>query len=274
MLDITGYFVPTVQPNAAGRLVAVTPTRIFYTRPGTALNYTGTKPTSWSTTRVEVIGVGPVPATNVAAVVLNVTATEASAPGFVQVAPAGALVAGTSSNLNLERIGQTIPNQVIVPIGVGGGIEIFTQSGTHLIVDAAAYITSPSAPTSLSGLFVPVTPGRVLDTRPGTTTGYTGPTPGPGVTVRVDTNNKAGIPPAGVGALATNVTITEAAAAGFVQAAATGTLQAGTSSVLNADRAGQTIANSAIIPLSDGRFDLYTQSGGHLLTDVFGWYVA
>ena len=44
----------------------------------------------------------------------------------------------------------------------------------------------------------------------------------------------------------------------------------GASSVSNVDRAHQTESNSAVVPIPGRyrRFDLYTQSGGHLLADV------
>ncbi len=274
LVDITGYFVPTLTITTGGRMIPVTSTRILDTRPGSPVNYTGAKPGATSITRVRTAGVAPVPATGVSAVVLNVTATEATDVGFVQVGPAGSLTPGSSSNLNLEFAGQTIPNQVIVPIGADGAIDIYSQSGTHLVVDVTAYITSAAATPGTDGLFVPINPTRVLDTRPEGPIGYTGGiTPGAGSLVAVDTTiGSTRIPVTGVSAVAANVTITQATAAGFVQAAASGTLVPGASSVLNANTVGQTIANAAVIPVTNVRMDLFAQSGGHLVTDIFGWY--
>ncbi|MCU1398715.1 MAG: acid phosphatase [Acidimicrobiales bacterium] len=272
IVDVAGYYKPVTGPVDDGRLVPVTPTRIFDTRPTSAVNYSGAKPAAGSTTRVAVTGRGSVPTSGVEAAVLNVTATDSSGIGYVQVAPAGQLTPGASSSLNLESVGQTRPSQVIVPLGTNGAVDIYTQSGTHLIVDIAGYITGDSPTSSISGLFVPLTPGRLLDTRSTSRVGYVGGTPAANATVTVATAGRLGLPQQAIGAVAANITITESAAPGFVQAAPAGQLSPGASSVLNAETVGQTIANAAIVPVSDQGFDLYTQSGGELLADVSGWF--
>jgi hypothetical protein len=75
---------------------------------------------------------------SISAVALNVTATEAVAPGFVTVWPTGGS-RPLASNLNLERAGQTIPNAAIIGAGDLDSIDLFSQSGTHLVVDLAGY---------------------------------------------------------------------------------------------------------------------------------------
>ena len=86
----------TAGPDAAtnGATLAyspVTPTRILDTRlDGPQLNYAGGKPVAGQTISLTVRGKGGVPnLPNVQAVVLNVTLTDASAPGFVTVWPTG-----------------------------------------------------------------------------------------------------------------------------------------------------------------------------------------
>jgi hypothetical protein len=80
--------------------------------------------------------------------VLNVTATEADAPGFVQVVPAGQVALGTTSNVNVERAGQTIPNAVVTSAGTdpgcpgGRAIQFYTYAGTHLIADVFGVFTA------------------------------------------------------------------------------------------------------------------------------------
>jgi hypothetical protein len=64
---------------------------------------------------------------------LNVTATQAVGAGYVQIGPD--LVVGKHSNLNVERAGQTIPNAVLVPVSRFNELDLYTQSGTQLIVD-------------------------------------------------------------------------------------------------------------------------------------------
>ncbi|MCU1367806.1 MAG: acid phosphatase [Ilumatobacteraceae bacterium] len=272
IVDVAGYYVPAIGAVGPGRLNPLAPTRIFDTRSGSAVNFSGAKPGAASTTRVAVTGKGGVPTTGVEAAVLNLTATDASGAGFVQIAPAGQLSPGASSNLNLERIGETIANQVVVPVGAGGSVDIYSQSGTNLVVDVAGYITDSTATRATAGLFVPVAPGRLLDTRAGSAVGYSGATPAAGASITVPVAARFGLPSTGVAAIAANVTITEAAGPGFVQTAPAGSLHPGDSSSVNADTTGQTIANAAIIPVSATGFDIYTQTGGQLLTDVSGWY--
>ncbi|MEO7398408.1 MAG: hypothetical protein ABIW84_07580, partial [Ilumatobacteraceae bacterium] len=172
LADVSGYFVDASSAVAAGRYVAVPPTRVLDTRAGSALNYAGPAPDAGATVRVNAATAAGLPAGQVAAIVINVTATEAVGAGFVQVAPAGALTPGASSNLNIARAGQTIPNLVVVPVSVAGEIDLFTQSGTNLIVDVLGWFTNTSAPMSTSGLYFPVSPERVLDTRPATAVNF------------------------------------------------------------------------------------------------------
>jgi hypothetical protein len=113
LVDITAVFSSGV---SVGESVRVRDTR------------SGVKPAPGSTIVVPM----SVPA-GTKAVILNVTATEATDPGFVTVWPDGAMP--TASNLNLEYEGQTVPNLVIVPVGADGAVRVFTSGGTHLIVD-------------------------------------------------------------------------------------------------------------------------------------------
>ncbi|MCU1367381.1 MAG: hypothetical protein JWN39_3020, partial [Ilumatobacteraceae bacterium] len=81
-------------PSNVSQFVPIAPFRLLDTRQGT-------KPAAGSTTTVLVLGVNGIPASGVTAVVLNVTATEATAPGFVSVFPTGQPQPVVSS-LNLE----------------------------------------------------------------------------------------------------------------------------------------------------------------------------
>ena len=83
-----------------------------------------------------------VPATGVAAVLLNVTATGADGPGFVTVFPGGAAVP-LASNLNVSGAGQTIPNLALGSLGTGGTIGLYSLSGTDLVVDVAGWFSGP-----------------------------------------------------------------------------------------------------------------------------------
>src|SRR5690349_15617880 len=97
----------------ASRFVALPPARVLDTRTGIGAPAAPVPPDS--TLDVRITGQGGVPANGVTAVVLNVTATRAIGAGYVQVFPTGQATVGSSSNLNVERADETIPNLVAVP---------------------------------------------------------------------------------------------------------------------------------------------------------------
>lgn len=271
--DVAGFY-EEVTTSAEGRLVPVgDPVRVLDTRPESGpLGYSGPKPAAGQTVTFQVAGIDGVPATGAASVVMNVTATEASARGFVTAFPGGETLPW-ASNLNLEYEGQTVPDQVIVPLGADGTVSLYTQSGAHLIADVAGWFTGPTAPQSISGLFRAISPERHLDTRgPGTSPVPAGAT----VTVPVDTTiaGPSVIPETGVGAVVANVTATEAVDRGFITAFPSGSTLPWASN-LNVERPGQDIPNHVTVGVGEGEdFDLYTQSGTHLIADLFGYYLA
>lgn len=263
LADVSGYFLASGE-TAAGRYRPLTPDRILDTRTGVGAPKAMVGKGSAIT--VQVTGRGGVPGSGVSAVALNVTATGAPASGFVQVMPsAGSTPAGSSSNLNVVAR-QTVANLVVVPVGDGGAVDVYSSSGTHVLADVAGWFTDDSGTPSGTGLFVPVTPERLLDTRSGTK-------PGDGAQVPLSPRGRAGIPADGVSAVVLTVTATAPVAGGFVQVLPTGQGTVGASSNLNLERVGQTVANAALATLGDGGgVTLYTLRSAHLLADVAGWF--
>ncbi len=100
---------------------------------------------------------------NATAVVLNVTVTGATQPGgFLTVWPTGNIQPNTSV-INFGA-NDTMANLIQVQIGTGGQVSIYNFNGsTNVIVDLEGYY-APSVSTA--GLFVPISPVRVCDTRP------------------------------------------------------------------------------------------------------------
>ncbi|MGA2806394.1 MAG: hypothetical protein ABSF89_18765, partial [Acidimicrobiales bacterium] len=98
-----------------GSYVSVTPFRISDTRPNSGQPNAGKTLTAAATLSVQVTGVGtaPVPA-GASAAVLNVTAVNPTASGFLTVFPAGTTMP-TVSNLNFKP-GVTVANLVTVPL--------------------------------------------------------------------------------------------------------------------------------------------------------------
>ncbi len=222
-------------------------------------------PYAGSVQYVAVTGLFEIPDNDVGAVVVNITGTDTLGPGYVTAWASGTDQPATS-NLNLERAGQTAANLAIVPVGSDGHIRLFTQSGGHLIVDAFGWFSTSSI------LHLTAVPTRVLDTRSTSALGYSGATPGPGAIVDVSLAVPGGLPPSGVGAAVVNITATGTLGPGYVTAWPTGQLQPPTSN-LNISAAGQTICNLAIVPVgADSKLSLFSQSGTDLIVDVFGWF--
>ncbi len=97
------------------------------------------------TVTVDVTGVGGVPDTGVGAVVLNLTATNASEATFVTVFPTGA-ARPTASNLNVVA-GQTVPNLVIATVGTGGTVQLYNFAGTlDLVADVTGWFPAGGPP--------------------------------------------------------------------------------------------------------------------------------
>ncbi|MFE4398530.1 hypothetical protein ACFVXH_10665, partial [Kitasatospora sp. NPDC058184] len=130
--DLAGYYATEgkVSYRPAG------PIRVLDTRQDTYWE-SGVRPAAtvpaWGTVDVPV---GEIP--NAAAVTLNVTVTEPGTDGHLTVFPHGD-AAPNASNLNFLP-GETIPNQVVVPVK-DGKVSFYNASGAplHLIVDLFGY---------------------------------------------------------------------------------------------------------------------------------------
>jgi hypothetical protein len=261
LADVAGYYTPAVT-STAGRLQTAVPQRILDTREG--LGAPKAKPGAGGHIDLQVTGRGPVPAAGVSAVILNITGDQATIDGFVTVWPSGT-DRPVVSNLNLIT-GETRANLVVVPVGTDGRVSLFTSGGTDLIADVAGWFTDATAPNDSVGLFVPITPTRVLDTRQESAP----PTASVSSLTRLIGATTV-VPPASTTAIAANVTVTQSTGAGFVTAWPAHTALPLVSN-LNTTHAGQTIPNAVVVPLGLDELSLYTQSGAHLIIDVNGWY--
>lgn len=251
---------------------AVTPTRILDTRHGTGVS--AGKIGASSIVKLRVEGAGPIPSSGVTAVVMNVTVVATTGAGFITVYPSGDGTAVPNvSNLNYKA-GKTVANLVTVPVGADGYVYL-ANSGppagpVDLIADVSGYY-SRSAPE----LYKPASPERVLDTRNGT--GAKAGAVANGGTVKLsvalgDTN----LAPAGyMSAAAVNITVVNPSGNGYITAYADGQNRPGTSN-LNYTK-GQTVANSAIVPVAaNGEIDLTNEmsaaGSANILVDIVGYY--
>ena len=202
-------------------------------------------------------------------VVLNVTVTNPTVAGFVTIFPTGA-AKPVASNLNFVP-GQTVPNLVEVKLGTGGKVSAFNNAGTtDLIFDVAGWI-GPEGEDTTAGLYHPLQPARLLDTRDGT--GASGPGPvGGGSTITLQVTGAGGVPATGVSAVALNLTATAPTTNTFVTAFPADASKPLASNLNPA--AGQTVPNRVIVKVSaSGAIKLFNNGGSvHLIVDVSGWY--
>lgn len=138
IFDVVGYFVA----SGGHVLNPLPPARILDTRSGPQGVPPG-KVGPGANITVDVTGVGAVPASGAAAVIVNTTVTEPTLPSHLTVYPSDASLPN-ASNLNFAG-GQTVPNLVVVKIGaLDGNVKAFNNSGqTHVIMDVVGYFAPP-----------------------------------------------------------------------------------------------------------------------------------
>ena len=279
LVDIAGWFAGGVGGGGAGAdapaFVGATPLRVLDTRNGIGGPKVRIQP--GATITVPMAGVGvklssgaaatiPVDAT---AVAVNVTAVETSQPGYFTVWPCGT-ARPEASNVNFGR-GGAVANGVVAPLGAGGAICIYSDQAADVLVDVLGWFGGGAQPA-----FVGAVPLRLVDTRNaigGPTAMITPATPRsvPVRNVTVNVNGVARQVPADASAVALNVTMVTARAAGFATVWPCGTPQPEASNVNFAS--GATVANGVIASIGpDGSVCVATSADAHLLVDIAGWF--
>ena len=262
VVDVNGYFPPTTA------LHPLNPARVLETRSGLP-TIDGQQQgigalVGGSATEVQIGGRALVPVDATAAV-LTVTVTEAAGSGFATVFPCGAAIP-TASNINFVA-GATLANMVVSKLGQGGAVCVFTNQGTHLVVDVSGYFPLGSSYHSL-------VPARLLETRPGETT-IDAQFLGAGLreageVTELTVANRGGVP-TGVSSVVFNVTVTGPTADGFVTVYPCG-IPTPLASNLNFEP-GQTVANAVVVKVgSDGTVCLFNSKPTHLVVDVNGYF--
>jgi hypothetical protein len=133
VVDVGGWYTDASVGGTAGEYTALPPARILDTRDGTGPVPGGT------TLEVQVTGRGGVPASGVSAVILNATVTQPAAAGWITAFPSGT-TRPLASDLN-HAAGETRPNLVVVKVGTGGQISVYTQAGAHVVLDVAGWFS-------------------------------------------------------------------------------------------------------------------------------------
>jgi uncharacterized repeat protein (TIGR01451 family) len=259
VVDLTGYWVPAGS-TIDGRLHSVAaPTRLLDTRDGT-----GDKPggafAAGEQFDLQVTGAA-VPADATAAV-LTVTYTGPTAPGYLTLWPAGG-GRPTVSTTNPNGSGDIRSNLAIVKLGAGGKVSVFSYQSSDVVIDVVGYF---SADSSGHGLFTPMSPHRVEDSRQaGQPFGRIGG--GDTATLAFDR-----LVPAAATTVIYNLTATQTAAGGFLTTYAAGQSRPLASSV-NWSGPDQNRAAFNGSALGAGRgVDNYAFSATDVIVDLAGWF--
>ncbi|HEX2783864.1 MAG TPA: hypothetical protein VHN36_09785, partial [Ilumatobacteraceae bacterium] len=215
-----------------------------------------------------IVGRASLPATP-ATVVLNVTVTGATAPGFLTVYPCGE-TRPTSSNLNYD-VGITRAVAVVARVGTNGAVCVYTQASVHVIADLTGYYT-------VGANFSGTQPARLLDTRVGpefiTVDGVSagiGRQPGGSIT-EVKVAGRGGVP-TGATTVSVNVTAINPMQAGFFTVFPCGETMPNASTVNFTP--GAIVPNAAMVKIgSNGSICVFTNTEADAVVDVNGYDTA
>ncbi len=272
LVDVAGYYAPEATAGT-GLYNALTPARICDTRSSQPTNQcTNKAPGPGGTVDVTVAGNGGVPTTGVAAVVLNVTAIGSPAPGYLSVYPKGATRPGASS-VNYSAA-QNVPNRVMVLLGTGGAISIYSGNGApDIAVDVSGWFTDSSNASATGGQFTAAAnPSRICDTRPSQPNNQcTGQALAAGSTLSVTAAGAHNVP-ANATAVVVNVT-----AAGGTQGSYFTVFPTGKNMPVASDvnfGPAEAVANMTVATLgTGGAFSVFNANGSvQLIVDLVGWY--
>lgn len=257
ILDIVGYYLPTSGSVRGGRFVGLpSARRALDTRPNPVA--------SDGFVMVDVTDLG-VPS-HASSVVINLTATETTRSGWFSAVPMGLRTKPTTSSLNVQGVNATRGASAIVPLtNVDGRLrfKIYSLHAAKLVIDITGYFTGDSSPASTFGLFVPVTPQRLIDTRD------------PGQIGRLWPRwmVEATIPGAAASSAAVvcNVVGVDTRSSGHFRVSAARTAIPETANV-NWSSPGAYVPNHVISRVSQHGIQVYASHGAHAVVDLFGYY--
>lgn len=252
-----------VSSNPIGPLKPITPNRLLDTRfqspasltpSGGGLSPQAIIPAGGSIS-LQVTGGEVTP--DALAVALNITAVDATAPGFLTVFPDGGAQPNASS-VNFAP-GEASPNAVITRVGTNGRVRIFASAAVNVIVDVFGWFGTGGT----DRLFT-VVPDRVKDTR------FSGGPVGAGQTLDVQVAGTAKVPNGSTAAVL-NVTATGAAGFGFLTVYPSNKTAPNVSSVNFLQ--GEARPNTVIAPLGpDGKIKIFASETTDVIVDVMGWF--
>lgn len=253
--------IPPVERASASRFTGsitddqfepISPTRVYDSRNG------GTQPLGPGNSRnIRVRGGSTGIPSGAGGVALNVTAVDATQPGFLSVYPAGSTRPQTSS-LNFAA-GETVPGMVIAPVGSDNSVTLYNNAGSaHVVVDVIGYFTGGSA-----GTYKTAVPTRVLD-------GSASPMVN-GEVRAIDVAGRLGVPSGQLAGTVVNVTISGASAPGNVVVYPAG-IDVPTASSANVVM-GRDVTNRSVVANLTGGIAVRNIGGtARVFIDVVGYF--
>lgn len=215
------------------------------------------------------------PPAGAVAAMINLTATDATAPGFLTLEDCAARTGARTTSAITYTTGESVAAMAIVPISADGRFCVYRSSPVHSVVDVSAYLGSSGEPL----WFAPSTPARLTDSR---TDGACLPEQDciPG---KVPAASAQVVPTQTADARVVNLTVVDARAPGFAQIGRCPEVgPASTFSNINVMNAGAR-ANLALVPPSDAGTCAFTLSEANVVvdelgtlrsTDGYGWKLA
>ncbi|MHB8508784.1 MAG: glycosyl hydrolase family 18 protein [Candidatus Dormibacteria bacterium] len=244
------------------------PARVVDTRTGLGLPMA--RLAAGSTSSVQFLGRGGVPTSGVSAVVLNLTAVNASSQTFFTLSPGGTARPDTS-DLNVGT-GTARANLVTAQLSPAGNLDLYNAFGqVDVVIDVEGYY---SAGTSPDGRYRPLQPARILDTR------ISGGRLGPGQSLDLQVAGASstgggadGVPATGAEAVLLNLTVANPTAQGFVTAFPSDGSTRPSASTLNFD-VGEAVPNRVAVKLGpSGKITIYNALGQtDIVVDINGWF--
>lgn len=264
VVDVQGVFVET-PASRSGRLQ-------LFDSPYRHLDTRESKPLASRSTMVIDLS-GRVPS-DASAAVVNLTSINNRSQGFLTAFPYGGQFPN-ASNLNTPdpALGIAVGSQGYVALK-DGKFNVYSYGITDLVIDVAGYFTGSSAALSNDGLFVPVAPFRMLDTREASNVPscFKAGRIRSGGVIPVSVAGRGGIPANNVYAVAANVALTQTSGGGWARLWAAGGAEPETTSI-NSGFTDHTVANHAATKVGAAGIAVRTAGAMHIVVDVTGYFV-
>src|SRR5918993_846563 len=202
------------------------------------------------------------PPAGAVAAMINLTATEGAAPGYLTLEDCGPRSGPRTTSALTYAAGQSVAAMAIVPISSTGRFCLYRSSAVHSVVDVTAYLGSAGERL----WYQPSTPTRLTDTR---VVGACPPgqacTPG-----MVPAFTKQLVPTGSNDARIVNLTVVDSRAPGWLQVGRCADVgPEGKFSNLNVGDAGAR-ANMALVPAGDSGTCALGMSTAHVIVDELG----